>query len=240
MGDTDYVMTIFNMDSRLNTGDTVKIGGTELTIACVCSEGIGTENRPAIVCTEETFRRLTGETGYSILGFGLAKDAPEETVQTIQEMAGGNEFVDRREEDQTSNASFWVVRIAACGFLGIIALITVFNIVNNISMSVSVRMKQYGAMRAVGMSVEQVTRMIAAEAAAYAVCGLIVGYIAGLFLHRLFMVKLVFTHFGGSWKLPVEPLTVITLIVALSCVAAVRTPVKRIREMAVTEAINEL
>ena len=240
LGDTDYVMTIFNMDSRLNTGDTVKIGGTELTIACVCSEGIGTENRPAIVCTEETFRRLTGETGYSILGFGLAKDAPEETVQTIQEMAGGNEFVDRREEAQTSNASFWVVRIAACGFLGIIALITVFNIVNNISMSVSVRMKQYGAMRAVGMSVEQVTRMIAAEAAAYAVCGLIVGYIAGLFLHRLFMVKLVFTHFGGSWKLPVEPLTVITLIVALSCVAAVRTPVKRIREMAVTEAINEL
>lgn len=239
-GDTDNVMTIFNMDSRLDTGDTVRIGGTELTVACVCSEGIGTESRPAIVCTEETFMRLTGETDYMILGFGLAKDAPEETVETIREMAGENEFVDRREEDQTANSSFWVFRIAAYGFLGIIALITVFNIVNNISMSVSARRKQYGAMRAVGMGVAQMSRMIAAEAAVYAVCGLIVGYIAGLFLHRLFMVKLVYTHFGGSWEIPVTPLTMITVIVALSCVAAVRTPAKRIREMAVTETINEL
>lgn len=239
-GDTDYVMTIFNMDSRLNTGDVVKVGGTELTIACVCSEGIGTESRPAIVCTEETFMRLTGETDYMMLGFGLAKDAPEETVETIRALAGENAFVDRREDDETSNSSFWVFRIAAYGFLAIIALITVFNIMNNISMSVSARMKQYGAMRAVGMSAAQMTRMIAAEAVTYAVCGLVLGYTAGLYLHRLFMVKIVFTHFGGSWKIPFEPLTVITIIVALSCVAAVRAPAKRIREMAITETINEL
>ncbi|MDE7360164.1 MAG: ABC transporter permease, partial [Lachnospiraceae bacterium] len=198
----DYVMTIFNMDSRLNTGDTVRIGDTELTIACVCSEGIGTEKRPAIVCTEETFMRLTGETDYLLLGFNLAKNVPEETVETIRVMTGGNDFVDRREDDQTVNSSFWVFRIAAYGFLAVIALITVFNIMNNISMSVSARMKQYGAMRAVGMSATQMTRMIAAEAAAYAVCGLFFGYIAGLYLHRLFMVKIVFTHFGGSWKIP--------------------------------------
>lgn len=239
-GDTDYVMTIFNMDSRLNTGDVVKVGDTELTIACVCSEGIGTESRPAIVCTEETFMRLTGETDYMMLGFGLAKDAPEETVETIRELAGANDFVDRREDDETSNSSFWVFRIAAYGFLAIIALITVFNIMNNISMSVSARMKQYGAMRAVGMSAAQMTRMIAAEAVTYAVCGLVLGYTAGLYLHRLFMVKIVFTHFGGSWKIPFEPLTVITIIVALSCVAAVRAPARRIREMAITETINEL
>lgn len=239
-GDTDYVMTIFNMDSRLNTGDIVKVGDTELTIACVCSEGIGTQSRPAIVCTEETFMRLTGETDYQILGFGLAKDAPEETVETIRAMAGENAFVDRREDDQTSNSSFWVFRIAAYGFLAVIALITVFNIMNNISMSVSARMKQYGAMRAVGMSAEQMTRMIAAEAVTYAVCGLALGYIAGLYLHRLFMVKVVFTHFGGSWKVPFDALAVITIIVALSCVAAVYAPARRIRETAITETINEL
>ena len=239
-GDTDYVMTIFNRDSRLNTGDMVKIGDTTLTIACVCSEGIGTESRPAIVCTEETFVRLTGEADYQMLGIDLAKDAPAETAETIQAMAGENDFIDRREDEQTINSSFWVFRIAAYGFLTIIALITVFNIMNQISMSVSAKMKQYGAMRAVGMSVEQMTRMIAAEAITYAVCGLALGYIAGLYLHRLFMVKIVFAHFGGAWKVPFEPLTVITIIVALSCVAAVRTPARRIREMAITETINEL
>lgn len=239
-GDTDYVMTIFNMDSRLDTGDVIKIGDTELTIACVASEGIGTESRPAIVCTEETFTRLTGDTDYIMLGVNLTEDAPDETMDAIRVIVGENELVDRREEDQTANSSFWVFRIAAYGFLTIIALITVFNIMNNISMSVSARMKQYGAMRAVGMSVAQMTRMIGAEAVTYAVGGLFLGYAIGLYLHRLFMVKIVFTHFGGSWKVPFEPLAMITLIVVLSCVAAVRAPAKRIREMAITETINEL
>ena len=239
-GDTDYVMTIFNMDSRLDTGDVIKIGDTELTIACVASEGIGTESRPAIVCTEETFTRLTGDTDYIMLGVNLTEDAPDETMDAIRAIVGENELVDRREEDQTANSSFWVFRIAAYGFLTIIALITVFNIMNNISMSVSARMKQYGAMRAVGMSVAQMTRMIGAEAVTYAVGGLFLGYAIGLYLHRLFMVKIVFTHFGGSWKVPFEPLAMITLIVVLSCVAAVRAPAKRIREMAITETINEL
>lgn len=238
-GDTNYVLTIFNQNSRLDTGDSIRLGDTELEIACVVSEGIGTE-RPAVVCTEETFRRITGEENYMILGVQLAKDVPEETVDAIRGLAGENEWIDRREERQQNNTAFWVFRIAMYGFLSIIVLITVFNIMNNISMSVSAKMKQYGAMRAVGMGVNQMIKMIAMEAATYAGCGLIIGYAGGMFLHRLIMDKLVYSHFGGSWEVPVEPLTIITLIVILSCVVAVRTPARRIQDMAITETINEL
>lgn len=239
-GDTDYVLTIFNMDSRLDTGDRITIGDTQLEIACVASEGVGTENRPAIVCTEETFKRLTGEESYILLGAQLEKDAAEDTVETVRKIAGENEFIDRREEQQANNSSFWMVWIGVYGFLSIIILITVFNIMNNISMSVSARIKQYGAMRAVGMSVDQVTKMIAAEAVTYSVCGLAAGYAAGLYLHRLIMVKVVFTHFGGHWTIPFEPVIIITVIVAVSCAAAVYTPAKQIRDMEITETINEL
>lgn len=238
-GDTNYVLTIFNQNSRLDTGDSIRVGDTELEIACVVSEGIGTE-RPAVVCTEETFQRITGEENYMILGVQLAGDVPEETIDTIRSLVGENEWIDRREESQQNNTSFWVFRLASYGFLGIIVLITVFNIMNNISMSVSAKMKQYGAMRAVGMSIDQMIKMIAMEAATYAGLGLIIGYAGGLYLHRLIMNKLVYSHFGGSWKLPAEPLTIITLVVVLSCVVAVRTPAKRIRDMAITETINEL
>lgn len=239
-GDTDYVLTIFNQDSRLNTGDSIKVGDTELEIACVVSEGIGTQERPAVVCTEETFHRITGEENYMILGVQLTEDAPEETIDDIRDLVGENELLDRREESQQNKSSFWVFRIAAYGFLSIIALITVFHIVNNISMSVSAKMKQYGAMRAVGMSIDQMIKMIAMEAATYAISGLVIGYTGGLFLHRMIMNKLVYSHFGGSWKIPAGPLAIITVIVVLSCVVAVRTPAKRIRDMAITETINEL
>lgn len=239
VGDTDYVFTIFNQDSRLNTGDIIRIGETDLEIVCVVSEGIGTRECP-VVCTEETFRRITGEENYMVLNVQLTKDAPEETVDAIRSMIGENELEDSREESEVNNSSFWVFRIAAYGFLCIIALITIFNIMNNISMSVSAKMKQYGAMRAVGMSIDQMIKMIAMEAATYAACGLVIGYAGGLYLHRLIMNKLVYAHFGGSWKVPVEPLTIITLIVILSCVAAVRSPARKIRDMAITETINEL
>lgn len=239
-GDSDYVMTIYNKDSRLNTGDKIKIGDTELEVACVVSEGIGTEDCPSIVCTEETFIRITGEKNYIMLSVQLEKDATDETIRAIQEIAGENEFWDRREDNQMSNSSFWVFRIGVYGFLSIIALITVLNIMNNISMSVSARIKQYGAMRAVGMSVHQMTKMIAAEAVTYAVCGLIIGCAAGLYLNRLLTTILILKHFGGEWKIPFEPIGIMILIFAFACAVAVYAPAKRIRDMAITETINEL
>ena len=51
-------------------------------------------------------------------------------------------------------------------------------------MSVSARIKQYGAMRAVGMDNRQLKRMISAEAYTYAISGLIVGCGIGLPLSR--------------------------------------------------------
>lgn len=91
-------------------------------------------------------------------------------------------------------------RLAAYGFLAIISLITVLNIMNSISIGVSARIKQYGTMRAVGMESRQVTKMIAAEAVTYAASGTIVGIVLGLLLHYLIYVKIILSHFGGVWK----------------------------------------
>lgn len=238
--DSDYALTIFNGSSRVNVGDKIRIGDTELEIACVVSEGIGTDGeRPLVICREETFRRITGEDNYLLLNAKLEKDAEEETVSAIQKLAEGFEFADRREEKKTSYSGFFVFRVAAYSFLTIVSLITILNIMNNISMSVSARMKQYGAMRAVGMSTGQMTKMIAAEAATYVLCGLVIGCAAGLYLHRLFTIKLIVSHFGGAWTVPVEGLAMIILLVVVSGIAAVYTPAKRMKEMSITETINE-
>ncbi len=238
--DSDYALTIFNKDSRLDVGDQIKIGDTQIEIACVASEGIWGDARAVVVCSEGTFRRITGEENYMLLNAKFTKDVPKETVRAIRDLAGDNLFTDHREGNKTTYSSYWVFRTAAYGFLAIIVLIMVFNIMNSISMSVSARIKQYGAMRAVGMSVKQMTGMIAAEAVTYAVCGLFVGCIAGLFLNRLITIKLIVSHFGGHWSIPWDAIAVMLPIVVLSCILAVRTPAKRIRDMEITDTINEL
>ena len=240
-GDSDYVFTIFSKDSRLDVGDKIEIDGNELEIACVVSEGVGSvSGSPVIVCSEETFMRLTGEQGYMMINIILAKGASEEDVDKIRSLAGSDSFIDRREEDLVVYSSYWVFRLAVYGFLAIISFITVLNIMNSVSMGVSARIKQYGTMRAVGMDGRQLTKMIMGEAVTYAFCGTAVGVAIGLMFHYLIYVTIVVTHFGGAWKIPFSTIAIILLLVCASCVAAVYAPAKRIRNMAITATINDL
>lgn len=240
-GDSGYALSIYDQDSRLDVGDKIKIGNEELEVACVASEGIGSISGAAtVVFSQETYTRLTGEQDYTMIGVMLENDEADETVSKICDLSSGYSFIDNREEMSEVHGSYWVFRLAAYGFLAIISLITVLNIMNSISMGVSARIKQYGAMRAVGMESRQVTRMIAAEAVMYAACGTIAGLILGLLLHHFIYVKIIISHFGGTWKIPVTSIVVILLLVSASCVAAVHAPAKRIRNMAITATINEL
>lgn len=181
-----------------------------------------------------------GEQGYAMLSVVLEKDVSDTAVNKIYELSEGNVVADSRAQNDEVNGSYWVFRIAAYGFLAIISLITILNIMNSVSMGVSARIKQYGAMRAVGMESRQVTKMITAEAATYAICGTTVGIILGLLLHYLIYTKIVITHFGGSWNIPFTTIAMVFILVIFSCIISIHTPAKRIRNMAITETINEL
>lgn len=239
--DGNYAMAVYNQDYRLGVGDKIKIGNQELEIVCVTSEGVGSvSGAPTVVCSEKTFMRLTGECRFAMISVVLKKDVSEAAVSKIRDLVGDCLFVDNREENSDINGSYWVFRIASYGFLAIISLITVLNITNSISMGVSARIKQYGAMRAVGMGSGQVAKMITAEAVTYAICGTAAGIILGLLLHYLIYAKIVITHFGGSWNIPFATIAIVLLLVVFSCIVAIYAPAKRIRNMAITATINEL
>lgn len=239
--DGNYAMAVYNQDYRLSVGDKIKTGNQELEIVCVTSEGVGSvSGAPTVVCSEKTFMRLTGECRFAMISVVLKKDVSEAAVSKIRDLVGDCLFVDNREENSDINGSYWVFRIASYGFLAIISLITVLNITNSISMGVSARIKQYGAMRAVGMGSGQVVKMITAEAVTYAICGTAAGIILGLLLHYLIYAKIVITHFGGSWNIPFATIAIVLLLVVFSCIVAIYAPAKRIRNMAITATINEL
>lgn len=239
--DGNYAIAVYNQDYRLSVGDKIKTGNQELEIVCVTSEGVGSvSGAPTVVCSEKTFMRLTGECRFAMISVVLKKDVSEAAVSKIRDLVGDCLFVDNREENSDINGSYWVFRIASYGFLAIISLITVLNITNSISMGVSARIKQYGAMRAVGMGSGQVAKMITAEAVTYAICGTAAGIILGLLLHYLIYAKIVITHFGGSWNIPFATIAIVLLLVVFSCIVAIYAPAKRIRNMAITATINEL
>ena len=244
-GDSGYVLTTSDADSLLRIGDTVKIGAEELEIAGLLkydpfsSDGL-THGEVTLIMSGETFIRLTGITGYSLISVQTTGNVTEEDVEAIRAAAGEDcVFSDRR--DQNTSGTYWAFAACVYGFLFVITLVTVLNIVNGISMSVSARTKQYGAMRAVGMDGRQITKMIAAEAFTYALSGCAAGCAAGLFISKWLFDVLIAAHFAYAvWELPVNSLLVILLAVILAAVLAVWAPAGRIRKLSVTETIGEL
>ena len=244
-GDSGYVLATSDADSLLRIGDKVKIGAEELEIAGLLkydpfsSDGL-THGEVTLIMSGETFIRLTGITGYSLISVQTTGNMTEEDVEAIRAAAGEDcVFSDRR--DQNTSGTYRAFAACVYGFLFVITLVTVLNIVNGISMSVSARTKQYGAMRAVGMDGRQITKMIAAEAFTYALSGCAAGCAAGLFISKWLFDVLIAAHFAYAvWELPVNSLLVTLLAVILAAVLAVWAPAGRIRKLSVTETIGEL
>jgi len=244
-GDSNYVLITSDQSSPWKIGDTILVGNEILEIAGLLKydpfsdDGL-THGRITLITSSETFVRLTGITDYSLVMIQTTSEVTDENIKAIQTTVGDNySFRDKRE--QRTSGTYAAFVFCVYGFLAIITLVTVLNIINSISMSVSARMKQYGAMRAVGMDERQIAKMIAAEAVTYSFWGCIVGCIVGLPLSKLLYDFLIAEHFPGAvWNFPVSSLIVILLFVVLAATVAAYAPAKRIRNISVTETINEL
>ena len=244
-GDSRYVLATSDQDSPWKIGDHIQIGEESLEIAGLLkydpfsSNGL-TERKMTLITSSETFVRLTGTTEYSLVMIQLTSDATDENVRAIQ-LAVGDEYSFHDQREQRTAGTYAAFVFCVYSFLAIIALVTVLNIINSLSMSVSARIKQYGAMRAVGMDERQLIKMIAAEAFTYAFWGCAAGVIVGLPLNKWLYEILITEHFPYAlWHLPLTSLIVILLMVFFAAASAVYGPAKRIRSMAVTAAINEL
>lgn len=244
-GNSRFVLATSDADSTWKIGDTIQVQGETLTIAGLLkndpfsNDGL-TNGKITLISSSDTFVRLTGEENYSLVMVQTTSDATDEDVQAIQS-AVGETFSFRDKRDERTSETYTAFVFCVYAFLTITALVTVLNIVNSISMSVSARMKQYGAMRAVGMDERQVTKMIAAEAVTYALLGCATGCIIGLPLSRLLYDFLIAKHFPyAAWHFPLESLLIIFLFVSFAAILAFLTSAKRIRSMSITETINEI
>ena len=237
--------TASEFSSALEIGDKLLIGDEEFEIAGLLkydpfgSDGL-TNGEITLIASGDTFIHLTGITDYSLIMIQTTSDVTDDDIRAIQDIVDHDYTVNDLRGQRTSGT---YLAFVSCiyAFLAIIALVTVLNIVNSISMSVSSKIKSYGAMRAVGMSEHQITKMIAAEAFTYALLGGLAGSIAGLMLYRLLYNVLIDAHFSYAiWSLPTIPLGIILLFVCMAAILAAYIPAKRIHNMAVTETINEL
>ena len=245
-GDSRYALATWDQNSSWKIGDTIFIGNEELTIAGLLKydpfSGDGlTGGKITLITSDETFVRLTGVTDYSLIMIQTTPNVTDDDVAAICKIVEENGYTLSDKRDQRTSGTYFAFVTCVYAFLGIITLVTVLNIVNSISMSTSARIRPYGAMRAVGMDVRQLSKMIMAEAFTYAFWGCVIGCSIGLPFSKMMYDFLITGHFPyATWSLPIGSLAIIVLFVIAAAVLAAYSPAKRMRTMSVTETINEL
>ena len=236
------VLTVFDKSNTLQVGDTIQLEQTELTVVGVLKDSpFDTTDQPTVICSEQMFTEITGKDAYAILDVQLSKKATTQNVNELHALAEGQyQFYDRLEQNKDSQNTYFMFCLFVYGFLAVIALITIIHTINSISMSVSARTKQYGAMRAVGMDRSQIKKMIVTEAATYTALGLLAGCVLGLPLHHFLYSQMITNYWGTAWQIPFTSIGGILILLVLTSLLAPFAPAKRICDMAVSETINEL
>lgn len=240
--DKGYVLAVYSPEISINKGDKITTELGDLTVASVVSHVPfdRSDGEETLICSEELFLKLTGSNKYTIIDIQMNKSATDEDISAIRNLSSDFLFSDNRLSNKETKGAYYSLALFVYGFLIIIAMIAIFNIMNSTSLSVSSRIKQYGAMRAVGMSIKQITKMIIAESVTYALSGCIAGCAIGLPIHKFLYDKLVTSHWGDVWAVPFSVIAFIVVLTFLTAIAAVHTPSKKIKSMSITDTINEL
>lgn len=241
-----YVLVTYFDEMTWNVGDIVTLhtamGDKQVTIAGILATTSAKNSAGSngyMICSEETFVNIAGDLGYVTIDVQLSDTQNDDTVSTIRNMLPNDSSVsDKRLSNSESQSSYYTGAIFIYGFLIIIALITVFNIYNSMNASVASRTKQYGIMRAIGMSMNQLYKMIAAEAATYAMLGCIIGCVLGVPLNKMMFQFLIADKWGTNWNIPISSLLLIVLLCLVSATIAIRRPIKQISKIAIVDTIR--
>lgn len=238
-------LSVYKASNPIQVGDIISLsinGETKrIKVVGIISDCPFTSDADAgtFICSEQTFKNLTGETGYTIIDMQLNKKASDEAIHDFHKQLGEQYvFSDERAKHSSARGIYYCYGLFIYGFLVMIALITIFNIFNSIALSVNSRLKQYGAFRAVGLSTRQLSKMIITESFVYALTGCVLGSAIGLFCNRILYHSLITFYWGSTWKLPYIQLLIILIIMLGSIILSVMEPIKSIHKMSIVDTIS--
>ena len=228
----------------LAVGDAVEVTGPSGDVVEVSVEGITTRSRfivDEIALTRETVRERLGARDDTTTFANFAEGAdPAATRAAIDgllrerfpntEARSQAEFkADREDEINQLIALIYVL-------LGLSVLVSVFGVVNTLSLTIFERTRELGMLRAIGTSRSQVRRMIRYESVVTALLGAIVGAVIGLGLGIATVIALESEGLELSLS-PSIPITVLIAAIVIGILAAI-APARRASRLDVIQALQ--
>lgn len=195
-----------------------------------------------VIVSEDTFTKATGSEAYQSININLKDGANDKKVydEILKTSTKVNGAMARNliEEKRNSDAMYEKSRIFNGALVVVLFVITVVNVVNNISQSIVDRTNEFGMLRAVGLNNKDFRKMIIFEGIIYtAISSLIIVFVS------LILNKITYNTFGVSKygiEFSIRYIDYISIIVinALVGVLATYLPAKKLEKVSVVEMIN--
>ncbi len=230
-------------------GDTIPVyfaatGEQELTLVATYSDGLGPEDNYYLSNETIAANSIPGfDVDFAVYVSTEDDDSVRAEVQDDLEALVQDRpdvVVQNTDEFVASQTAFIDVFVAVIyGLLALAVIIALIGIANTLSLSVLERTREFGLLRAVGMSKRQLAWAVRAESAIVAVFGTLLGMVIGI----AFAIALAYALSADdpgllTLKLPVAQLVIITVFAALAGVVAAIVPARRAARLNVLDAIS--
>ena len=116
------MLTVFDKSNSLTVGDTIQLDDAILTVVGVLDDSpFSSTDSPTVICTEETFRKLTGQNCYAVIDIQMKKNTADTAVAQIRTLLKDtlNEniiFSDRREGNRMIQSTYWAFHLFVYAF----------------------------------------------------------------------------------------------------------------------------
>ncbi len=135
------------------------------------------------------------------------------------------------------NAISLVISIFLYGFISVITLIGITNIFNTITTNMNLRKKEFAMLKSIGMTKKEFNRMVRLESILYGLKSLIIGIPIGTIL-SYFIYKMFKTDLGMGYVLPIKPILISILFVAIIIGIIMKYSMSKINKQNIIETIR--
>lgn len=202
----------------------------------------GIEGDVIFITEEINIEELFGLDGYQRVMVYLSEGADFNTIkarlQDITDNEAKRSVVSFKESlDEVKRTMFQISTILYVLFLTA-AFTVLVNIINTINMNIITRRREFGMLRAVGITKGQLLSMIIMEGVVYGVVGSIIGTILGLTCaYQIYLASRIIDS-TIIWEMRPELVSIVFFVTTLITVLSTIVPFKKITSVEIVEAIQ--
>lgn len=126
----------------------------------------------------------------------------------------------------------------AYGIVAVMFIISVFNIINNISYNLTSRTSEFGMLRAIGISERGFKNMILYEGILYGILSSVITIVVGLIIQFRMYYTYNFVSYGLGFSIDYKIYILVVLANIIVGILATYIPLRKINKISIVEAIN--